>query len=291
MKRLMYIVLLLMLTGSVKATVTAWRFFTEEHVEIILCHNQYGFQLENEFYFTGLAKMLNGYVGHLKQQGKLEDRMVIIEADHGDYASCNFQKGAEMWRGTDQYYFHIWDKVITLEILVQAMNYFAHDDWESFIYPQGKLSDATALKIFKARMDKVVGKPDMGWFKGKEIVVYEAGDFKAKFKNGKVLRYMKGKLLNTELHYPAPWTMKNRVIIATDEHFRVYENGSLILKYSMFPHVDLKVNPNYYFGLYDYRWSVKAYSQWANITSSHYSKFRFSYSHTQNKFYRVKRRE
>lgn len=217
------------------ATEPGWMVGRYDHLvlyEVYNTHCQY--DDAEDLYVLGIAELLNAYINELINKGKLKNKMFIIHTGN-DYQMPHPRSNITVTSSPAVNYIETPGSP-DITFLTQVINYFTSQEWQSYVYDSGeycpdKKTDLT-YKNFVKRLDKIVGKPDMGFYSNRKAKVYETGDLRIYFYNGELHTYIGKEEIDIKLWAPLPVHVGNKYMIASEYVMYVYEGTKLINKRS-----------------------------------------------------------
>jgi hypothetical protein len=268
----------MLLPSIAYSTETVGLSYRYKHLDFAVVYNdgthRNGHKLD--WYYRGMSEQLHQYIEMKINRGELENKKFSISFwlfPVAIYDRCPI----ELTQNKYLYDIYIVESELNLEKMVQMINYFASEKWESFVCVEPKKYQTVANKTLFKRMDNAVGKPDMSFFNNKKTTVFQLKNLQVFYENDSLSLSIDGYPIGVDINFNTasipPQMIGSYYLVASDDSLYIYDNTNLINQHKR--------------PIQEYGHSLMVvYATWMNYYQDGYCPL--SYSLEENRFYDLK---
>lgn len=234
MKTLLTIIFTVIATVLTYGTETVSLSYNYNHLDFSVGYNDGNNKngCEIDWRFKGMSVQINEYVETKIKSGELKDKKFNISFwlfSASMYDCCPI----ELSQNKNGYYVNIVEEEIGLERMVQIVDYFCSEQWESFVCKDSKTNQKASINTLFTRIDEVVGKTDLS-FINKDIVVYELNQLRINYVNDSLVLTIDNIQIDVNINLKqtsiVPKAIDSYYFFASDDTVYVYDKNILKLK-------------------------------------------------------------
>lgn len=199
MKQFLIVLVLLLASHDSEATeVECLDHFLLSNLNLTYCSDKC-YRADTEMLsYKGLAEALNTYIDRKREEGKLQDKKWEIRVD-----LVNAGPVTSLSQNRNGYHVQLGPgAAISLRQLLRIVNYFASANWRSFTFAHWNARPG--LGTLNRILDREVGEPDMSFFAGWSVPVFELGDLQVIYEDDRLFYMLAGQRLDLEPEDPEP---------------------------------------------------------------------------------------
>lgn len=236
-----------------------------------------------------VAVRLNQYVKELQECGKLKQKPVIYDVyttiEYGGAERHGKKRYlVEVYETADAYRIHANDRenfmlTFNQKELVRIIDYFASGQFEPFFCDTTMTRHKLSKELLLNRANLAVESSSFEVHD--EYEIYSTNGWTIKMRGKYIYVDYGGEELSVKFSYPIskPIIFKERMIIADNNYFAVFEEGKCIKKLQVFELLwDIQTESNNYP-------KISIYPEWMNIEKD--DRIKYSYSYRQNRLYEL----
>jgi len=260
---------LILFTFKISATECITTEFRHKHLFFQLCQNHSNYNETTVLLYKARAIQLNKFIEDLIAQGKLKDKVFVIELydpvltwDHLHVTQS-------------EHVCHIdGSGFLNFEMLARLVNYFTQPEWHSYIYDYDTTRDLGKIReTFETLIEKFP-LPDLSAYTTEKISLWELDNYTLAYHDDKVSYFSSGTAMPYSPSSNLPVKIRDRYLFFLYDSIYVLQNRAVIFSYSI-------PNPQ------SDDFSVDVYDKWVNIGWGGDNVF-YSYSYMKNVFYDVR---
>ncbi|MCB9198138.1 MAG: hypothetical protein H6600_06750 [Flavobacteriales bacterium] len=233
MIRILGVIFLIVISIYSYGTQTVDLDYNYEYLDLHLTYNdgenKDGDRLE--WHYEGLSKQLNEFLETKIKNGELDDKKFNINYWLYDVSTCDCCP-IEISQNKNGYYLAVVGDELSLHRIVQIINYFSSNYWESFVCKEPKKYQDVADKTLFHILDKTVGDPDLSFFKSKSTTVFELNDLRIDYRNDSLVVSINGNQVKEKINFKGasvpPVSLGEYYIVASYDSIYVYDGVKVI---------------------------------------------------------------
>ena len=233
MAKILAIILTTLTSLTINATKTVSLIYNYKHLDFTVGYNDGNHNNGDkiEWYYKGMSEQLHQYIQKKIENGALNNKKFNISFwlfPVSIYECCP----VELSQSKNGYYVSIVETEPPLVDMVEIINYFTSEKWESFVCKEPKKHQNIANATLFTRMDSIVGKPNLNFFKDKKTIVFDLKDLNIIYEQDSLVLTIDNSWIDVNINFTGasvpPTMLGNYYIIATDEYLYVYDKTALV---------------------------------------------------------------
>lgn len=270
MKYLINILLFLAICPIIRATSCVDRIYQEDKLNLYLCQNHSDFNETRGLLYKAKAKVLNDYIKEKINNGKLIDKKFEIQI----YDAVLTYPQLMLTQGKNGYFVTL-TGFLSLQNLVTIIDYFSKPDWKPILLGND---------FYNVGKEIVMNKINNFYKQNSINETFTYQPFSVWKKDEVSLKYLNDSLKYFMNNIPLAFKTTSSLPVKINDRYLFFQSDSIFVVHDMQIIKSIKIDKTWKDTDEDF--DVYVFSKWVNICWGGKDNWLYSYSYSNNKFYK-----